>query len=302
MPRNGRCQHRPVFHCTSSTPAGSQDAATGRCQNPGLPIRSCTEARVVRKPLTPPELQPGSGLEALFVQTCPKAPVFPGSGGRGDHKGNSPPAMHLFLSQTLGSLSLNPGRPVASICLRRLDTSSPPFHSICSSSRNLGFQVLGVLSTPTFQRIQPPVSSGMGARSSANISTLTRARAFPRLYRASHRGSEPHAGLPRLPACLPGLLLSQQLRSSGSRRAQGCDYARGLGSRLAPANPAAPASQLRPARPDRGAWVVWGGYSTSQVVSDWESRLPAAVSPGGRWSSVIKYYCRRAELEGSRTV
>lgn len=192
----------------------------------------------------------------MFVQTCPKAPVFPGSGGRSDHKGNSPPAMHLFLSQTLGSLSLNLERPVASICLRRLDTSSPPFHSICSSSRNLGFQVLGVFSTPTFQRIQPPVSSGIGARSSANISTLTRARAFPRLYRGSHRGFEPQAGLPWPPASLPGLVLSQQLRSSGNRRAQEYDYARGLGSRLAQGNPAAPASQFRPARPDRRAWVV----------------------------------------------
>lgn len=58
-----------------------QNATTRPCQNPGLTIRSRTEARVVRKTLTPPELQPGSGIGALCVQTCPKAPSLPGSGG-----------------------------------------------------------------------------------------------------------------------------------------------------------------------------------------------------------------------------
>lgn len=38
------------------------------------------------------------------------------------------------------------------------------------------------------------------------------------------------------------------------------------------------------------------------VSLDWERRLPEAQSPGGRWSSVIKYYCLRAYLEGSGTV
>lgn len=54
---------------------------------------------------------------------------------------------------------------------------------------------------PTHPRIQPAVSSGIGARSSASISTLMRARAFPRLYRTLHQGAEPLAGVPLLLAC-----------------------------------------------------------------------------------------------------
>lgn len=92
-----------------------QGAAPRPCQNPGLTTRSRTEARVVLKPLTPPEVQPGSGIGALFVQTCPQSTHPSWKRRRSDHKGNSPPAMHLFLSQTRGSLSLNLGRPMASI-------------------------------------------------------------------------------------------------------------------------------------------------------------------------------------------
>lgn len=68
--------------------------------------------------------------------------------------------------------------------------------------RNLSFRLLRVLSSLTGQRIQPTVSSQIGARSSASISNLIRTRAFPRLYRASHQGAESLAGLPPLPAGL----------------------------------------------------------------------------------------------------
>lgn len=68
--------------------------------------------------------------------------------------------------------------------------------------RNLGFRLLRVFSSPTGQRIQPTVSSQIGARSSTSISNLIRTRAFPRLYRASHQEAESLAGLPPLPAGL----------------------------------------------------------------------------------------------------
>lgn len=96
----------------------------------GLITLCCAEAKVVRKPLAQPdELQQNSGVGVFFcVQTCPKAPVFPGSGGRSNHKGNSPPSLHLFLfSQTLGSRSLYPGRPEASICLKTSRHFLPSF-------------------------------------------------------------------------------------------------------------------------------------------------------------------------------
>lgn len=70
-------------------------------------------------------------MRSNLSQSAGLSPVFPGSGGRSDHKGNSPPALHLFrFSQKLGSRSLYPGRPEASICLKtsRHFLSSFPQH------------------------------------------------------------------------------------------------------------------------------------------------------------------------------
>lgn len=189
-----------------------------------------------------------------------------------------------------------------------MDTFSPPSRSVCSSSGNLGFQVLGVLSSPTNWRRQPAVSSRIGARSSANVSTLTRARAFPWLYRASHHGSDPLPGLPQQLACSlvrrarPGLTAVAALILKPQRpivRLQerfrillgsGRTCLAGLSAQAWEAGPLA----------GRG----WSG-ETGQPLTvslDQESRLPAVESPGGRWSNVIKYYCRRAYLEGSGKV
>ena len=121
-----------------------EDAAAAQCRSAGLLTRCRAEARVVRKTLTLPKPQQDSGVGALFIQTCPKAPIFPGSGGRSNHKGNIPPAGHLsLLSQTLGSLSLNPGRPAASICCStRIFLSLLPLASAVPEEP-------GVLSSPT---------------------------------------------------------------------------------------------------------------------------------------------------------
>ena len=170
--------------------------------------------------------------------------------------------MRLFLlSQKLGSGSLCPRRLATSSCLKFLDTSSPPSRHFCSSSPDRGSRVLGVLSSPTRLRNQPALSSQMGARSSASVSTLLRARAFPRLYRASHQEWRPSRGYPGCPSAPGPRGPAWPDRSSPLTPKPPCSCGCVIhrGARSSRADAAAPASPLRLAR--LPGVVVWGGHS-----------------------------------------
>lgn len=295
-----------MFHCTNNTPAAG--GRSGRAvKEPWALTRCRAEARVVRKPLALPKPQEDSGVGPLFIQTCPKAPIFPGSGGRSNPKGNIPPAGHLsLLSQTLGSLSLNPGRPVASICCStRTFLSLLPLASAAPEEPGLpgswGPFLPHTLANPAGGEL-PAWDSVLGqyCHPSARSRLPAALQGITPLIRAPP-GPTPAARLPSGP------------RSQASPDRSSCAHPEatattGAIAGMAP-DPAWPGQNL-PCRFLGSGWgdrTVGHGWSREAarpltVSSDWESRLSAAESPGSRWSSVIKYYCRPEYLEGSRTV